>query len=375
MDIWNDNSQSARKERWQALWAMEDLPRPIWFFPLSPVGGMAVISFALKQPVTELFTNRETQLTQSLGFLEIAKRIQAVANDDGVLHLQAQMGVGVFASAFGTEIEFPPDQMPTSRFAIRNGEPVEKVYELKPPAVTDGLLGDLLDFAEYFDKKTEHLYPVFNTDLQGPMDTAYLIWDSNDFLVAMYEHPKAVHYLMRLVTDLIIKFEKEYRARVGEFVPAHFPPVYLPDGKGIVVSEDVLPLVSSEHWEEFSLPYINELSEEFGGVIIHSCGNWEHQIESVRKVHNLRGVNFGATETRFEPVWEAFGGKTCVIPHMFMPKVVIVQDFENQLAFVEHVLKAKTTNKGLCIMVYPESIDESYFESTARGIEKLMGIS
>jgi hypothetical protein len=183
------------------------------------------------------------------------------------------------------------------------------------------------------------------------MDTAYLVWDSCDFMTAMYEHPDAVHHLMRLCTDIIIKFVKKYRSIVAEMVPAHFPPVYLPDGMGITLSEDALAVLSPWLYETFSLPYINELSEEFGGVIIHSCGNFEHQLDILSKVHNLRGINFGVSETKFEAVWDKFGGKTVVIPHCSGEE--IVANFKNTAEWIEHVLKTKSHNKGLALMAIP----------------------
>jgi hypothetical protein len=352
MDIWKDQSEEARKERWKALWAMQDLPRPLWFIPASPVLAVSINYFRKKRSVTALFMDRDVQLNESMKFNRFFERVQPLwSRDDFVLPLQPQMGVGVFASAFGCEVKFPWNQMPWSRPLIEAGEPAEKVYELQPPQVRSGLLGDILDFAEYFNRKAGDKYPIAMTDLQGPMDTAYLVWDSCDFMVAMYEHPKEVHHLMRLCTDLVIKFVKEFRGKVREMVPAHFPPVYLPDGMGITVSEDALAVLSRPLYEEFSLPYLNELSEEFGGIIIHSCGNIEHQLPALQKVRGLRAINFGVSETRFEAVWEALGGKTAVIPHC--SSEMIVEDFETPFEWVEHVLKAKTHNKGLALMVAP----------------------
>jgi hypothetical protein len=353
MDIWKDQSQQAKRERWKALWAMDDLPRPLWFIPASPVLAVRFDLSRSKNLGSELFTDRDVQFNESMKFNESFEKIQHTwSQDDFVVHLQPQMGVGVFASAFGCEMGFPRYQMPWSYPVIKSGEPAEKVYELEAPDVRAGLLGEILDRAEYFDIKSNHRYPIAMTDLQGPMDTAYLVWDSSDFMVAMYEHPSEVHHLMRLCTDLIIRFVKEMRPKVREFLPAHFPPVYLPDGMGIAISEDALAVLSSPLYEEFSLPYINELSEEFGGVLIHSCGNFEHQLEVLAKVHNLRGINFGVSETRFEPVWDRFGGRTAVIPHCSTE--VIVARFRNALEWVEHVLKIKTQNRGLALMVPPD---------------------
>ena len=296
MDIWKEQSEAAKKERWKALWAMEDLPRPLWFVPASPVLSVFVKFISRKRSVTGLFVDRDYQLEESMKFNRFFSLAQKVwSRDDFVPHLQPQMGVGVFASALGCKVGFPPDQMPWTHFAIQAGEPASKVYDLPTPGVRDGLLGDILDFAEYFDRKAGTKFPIAVTDVQGPIDTAYLVWDSCDFMVALYEHPQEVHHLMRLCTDLLIKFIREMRSKVREFVPAHFPPVYLPDGMGICVSEDALAVLSSHLYEEFSLPYINELSEEFGGILIHSCGNFKHQLGVLQKVRGtardqLRGV-------------------------------------------------------------------------------------
>jgi len=351
-DIWKSHSLPARKERWKAFWALEDLPRPLWFIPASPVLARFGEWAIKKRSVTELFTDRDVQLSESLKFNRFVKLAQRLwSHDDFVPHLQPQMGVGAFASAFGCQVEFPWNQMPWVHSVIKAGDPATKVYDLEPPGMRSGLLGQILDFGEHFSRQAGDDYPIAMTDLQGPMDTAYLVWDACDFMVAMYEHPREVHHLMRMCTDLIIKHIKEFRTRVKEFVPAHFPSVYLEDGGGITVSEDVLAVLSPRLWEQFSLPYINELSEEFGGVVIHSCGNFERQLPALQKVHKLRGINFGVTETRFEAVWDAFAGKTCIIPHC--SEQTLVAKFKNAHEWVEHVLRHKTRNRGLALMVYP----------------------
>ena len=353
VDIWKDHSQEAKKERWKALWAMEELPRPIWFIPACPMLAIPQERIGMGIPVTDLFTRKEVQLAESLKFNRFFRLAQRIwSRDDFVLRLQPQMGVGVIASAFGCRIDFPPHQMPWSHAVIKSGDNAIRVYEIQPPDIRAGLLGDVLDFAEFYYKKTNGKFPIAMTDLQGPINSASLIWDTTDFMAALYEYPDEVHHLMRLVTDVTIKFVKEFRSKVGEFIPAHFPPVYLPDGMGIAVSEDNLAVMSSQTYERFSLPYLNELSEEFGGILIHSCGNFEHQLDVLSKVYKLRGINFGVTETRFEAVWEKFAGKTVLIPHF--SSEIIVANFKNALEWVEHVLRVKTHNRGLALMISPD---------------------
>ena len=353
MDIWKDHSPDAKKQRWQALWQMEDLPRPLWFIPACPMLAIPMERQRRHLTLDKLFSDKHVQLSESLKFNRFYSVIQRFwAQDDFVMRLQPQMGVGVFASAFGSRIEFPPDQMPWSHYVITAHQPAAKVFDFMPPSVRDGLLGDVLDFAAYFHKKAGNRYPIAMTDLQGPIDTASLIWDTSELMAAIYTDPEAVHHLMRLITDLTIKFVKEFRNQVGEFVPAHFPPVYLPDGMGIAVSDDNMVMMSPSTYAKFCIPYLNELSEEFGGIIIHTCGNAEHQLDVLSKIHKLRGFNFSVSETRFAAVWSKLGGKTVLIPHC--TSEVIVERFLNAVEWVEHVLKIKTHNRGLALMIPPD---------------------
>ena len=210
-----------------------------------------------------------------------------------------------------------------------------------------------MEFTDYFVAETRGRYPIGLTDLQGPLNSAYLVWEPTAFMVAMYTNPKEVHHLMRLMTDLIIAFVKEQRARSPQFLPCHFPPVWLPDGQGIAISEDCLAVLSPKLYREFALPYVNEISEEFGGVFIHSCGNILHQLDNLAQVHNLRGLNFGVSETPFAPVWERFGGKTAILPHLGLNKDF---PFESHVEFIEHIFGVASHWRGLCLIVAPPAL-------------------
>ena len=109
----------------------------------------------------------------------------------------------------------------------------------------------------------------------------------------MKTDPKVARRLLRKVTDFIISLvtaQRELaRQRGVEFVPSMFQP-WLPDGMGVSVANDECVMLSAAMHDTFSVPYMNMLSEEFGGVFMHSCGDWTHQFSSLEKVHNLRGL-------------------------------------------------------------------------------------
>jgi hypothetical protein len=331
--------------RWQAFWSLEDVGRPLWLIPSAPVLSVAELGLV---PIHDLLLDRETQLNAQVGLLRWRQAMDV--GDDFVPHIQAQQGVTVFASAFGCEVEFLDQTMPWAHPVIGPDDPPEKAYELPVPAVTDGQLGTILEWGDYFVERTEGRYALALTDLQGPLDSAYLVWEPSAFMVAMRTNPREAHHLMRLMTDLIIRFVREQRSRVLEFMPCGNPPVWLPDGRGIGVNDDCLTVLSPALWEEFALPYLNELSEEFGGVFVHSCGNFLHQLDNLEKVHNLRGLNFGVSETPFEAVWERFGGRTAVVTHLGLNKDF---PFASEADYVRHVLRTKTHDRGLCVLVVP----------------------
>jgi len=332
-------------ERWRAFWALEDVGRPLWLAMTLP--GTFAVSF-LGYPMIPFLKEKERQLRGELAFLGLRERLQL--GDDFVPHLQPHQGTSVFASAFGCPVSYFDHTLPWAHPVIGADDPPERVYDLPAPKVTDGQLGDMLDFTRHFVAETQGRYPIAQTDLQGPLDTAYLVWDSCSFMTAMYTNPKEVHHLMRLVTDLIVAFVKEQRALSPEFIPCHFPPLYLPDGEGIAISEDCLAVIGADLYREFALPYNNELSEEFGGLFVHSCGAFGHQLENLKRIRNLRGLNFGATEMAFEPVWEEFGGRTAVVPHLGLNKDI---HFDDMLDYVRHVLSVRTTDRGLCVVLAP----------------------
>jgi len=341
--------------RWEAFWSLEDIGRPLWMIPSSPVLSAGATGRISWRP---LLQDRETQLNAQMALLQWRQSVEV--GDDFVPHLQANQGVTVFASAFGCEVQYFDHTLPWAHPVILPEDPPEKVYELPVPAVTDGQLGTILEWGDYFVERTAGRYALGLTDLQGPLDSSYLVWEPAAFMVAMRTDPNEVHHLMRAMTDLIIRFVREQRSRVPEFMPCHYPPVWLPDGRGISMSDDCLAVLSPALYEQFALPYVNELSDEFGGVFIHSCGNFAHQLGNLEKVHNLRGLNFEASEMAFEHVWERFGGRTAIVVHLGLNKNI---HFDSEADYVRHVLRTKTHDRGLCVLVLPPVTGRSTLDS------------
>jgi hypothetical protein len=177
-----------------------------------------------------------------------------------------------------------------------------------------------------------------------------------------------------MVTDLMIDFataQRNLARELGvEFVPSGFQP-WLPDGMGLSVANDVGVMLSPELHDEFSVPYLNRISEAFGGVYIHSCGDWTHLFPSLEKVRGLRGLEFGASEASYDRVLERFGGKTVLACRVGLHRDI---RFAGMADFVRRILHAATTTRGLFVHVDITNglVDEGWPETDLNEIYRLV---
>ena len=81
---------------WEALWNLEETPRPRWLLSTPP---SLVPLFTGQYPLTRYFCDKEMQLGAELGIL--AWRETLDIGDTFVPHLQPYCGVTAFASPFG----------------------------------------------------------------------------------------------------------------------------------------------------------------------------------------------------------------------------------------------------------------------------------
>jgi hypothetical protein len=281
-------------------------------------------------------------------------------------------GVVGIPSAFGCEVVWWEDNLPAVK-PLAAIHPDELMGATKP-SVRDGELGRVLDFTEKFIVQTEGRVPIRLTDIQGPLDSAALIVGHTEFLALMMTDPDAAHHLLRTVTDLaidLVKAQRDIVKRHGvEFVPSMFQP-WVPDGTGVSVSNDECVMISAAMHDTFSVPYINILSEEFGGVMVHSCGDWTHQFVSLDNVRELRGLEFGASEAPYERVFAHFSGRTVLACRIGLHRDV---KFAGMKDYVGRILKAAPTYRGLFINVDVTNgiLDDAWPETDITEIEQMI---
>jgi len=330
----------------QSVWRLEN-DRPAFQINLPVDSGNTML---------ERFNDPEKMLAHWAKEVAEHQSIQ----DDCVPIRPTYLGTGVFPSAFGSPIRWFEDADPWAEPVISTD--ASAVHSLRRPSIQDGLLRRVLDLTRFMATEPvgaarsepghDSAVRVRVTDLQGPLDVAYLVWHSEEFLIALHKRPEEAHALMRLCTDLVIDFVQEQR-RVAkslgaEFVPCHYPPIWMPDGWGVAVSDDCAALLSPRQYAQFALPYLNEVSDAFGGVFVHSCGNFTHNLGNLEKVRNLRGIDFAVGEQPFAPIAERFGGRCVLSVRLGLDKD---QKFASIPDWVDHVVRAAPTPKGLYLTI------------------------
>jgi hypothetical protein len=361
----------------ERLWRLENDERPgflVGYVGPRVKGGRPVRSALFS---TEGEVSVRDRLLDSEKFLEAQLseiEDQLALRGDLVPCLSPAIGVVGIPSAFGCEVVWWKDNFPSVRpLPLENPK---QVYDIPRPTVSSGELGRVLDHTRFFIEKTACRLPIRLMDIQGPLDSAALIMGHTEFFSATITHPTEAHHLLQVITDFTIECVRTQReivrGRGVEFVPSLFQP-WIPDGHAISVSNDACVMISAEEHDEFGLPYLNQISEAFGGLYVHSCGNWLHQMPSLARVRNLRGLEFGASETPFEAVAERFGGKVVLACRVGLHRDI---KYDGMADYVARILRAKKTNRGLFIHadITNGLIDDSWPETDLEQIYEILRI-
>jgi hypothetical protein len=266
---------------------------------------------------------------------QIQKR--AILNDDYIPSFFPGLRQSAIPSAFGANEEKQGEHY-WSRPIIKKPE---DVYKLKEPNFNKkgSAAWRILENIKYCRKMIKGNLPIHMADMQGPMACASTIWDVNDYLIAMYDNPDEVHHLHNILTKAFIEFiDLQVEASEGDFVPIHAMPfAWMPKEMGISLSNDLLAMVTPCQLEEFSNPYDSQIAAYYNGILIHSCGNFNYNLSALKKVNNLRAINFGSTETDIKDIIKIFSNSVLYIPHstevaVFPMKVETQEDFIKRIS-------------------------------------------
>ena len=168
------------------------------------------------------------------------------------------MDLSVEAEAFGSEIRYSGDEVPTVIGSIVDDE--DSADELAVPEVGVARTGlNLEAIRKVVPLITDR--PVF-AGVIGPFSLAGRLMDVSEAMYYCYDEPDMVHTVLGKVTEFLISYMNAYKET---------------GCNGVVMAEPLAGLLSSEMAEEFSAQYVRKIvdavqTEDFI-IIYHNCGN------------------------------------------------------------------------------------------------------
>ena len=214
--------------------------------------------------------------------------------------LEPWFGVGVFANAFGAKYIWTENESPQTHYIAHSIDDIEK-YDI-PDIDIAPIMNLVMDTIDYFLNETNGKIPISCTDTQSPVDNATLICETSVFFMAMYENPEATHRFLDKITKTMVAFSKKQIQLLGETWarPGHIM-ASARGAKGFSVSDDNIVMLSPEHYSEFAVPYNEVLAREFGGIAIHSCGDYRKQLSALIKTEGLLQVDGAFMKENIDP--------------------------------------------------------------------------
>ena len=222
----------------------------------------------------------------------------AASDNDWPPMINTLCGVVFVAEAFGCEVIYGEGNVAWTKPVTMD---VAGVWKIKPAKVGESpLIRRLSQWIDYAQRKLGTDVPMWTMDLQSPFSVAAHIVEPTELLAACITDPKAVHHLVQMVTDFSIEHMRQHLAEMEHpgYPGRNFPSIS--ENVGICIADDTpLIMLSPAMYREFSLPYNNQIGEAFGGVHVHSCGDYRHSIDNLLQITNVRSIQAHAGPGEF----------------------------------------------------------------------------
>ena len=222
-------------------------PLPVLSFP-----GIQLLGMTVKQMV-ESADNQ-------------AKCMKAIADKFDCAAAVSLMDLSVEAEAFGSNIRFSDDEVPTVIGGIIETD--EDAENLKVPEVGDGRTGECVRaIAITKDLITDR--PIL-AGVIGPFSLSGRLMDMTEIMVKCLIEPELTHIVLSKATEFIIKYSMAMK-KAG--------------ANGLVIAEPAAGLLSPDLCEEFSSKYVKQIvdavQDENFLIVYHNCGNTVPLIDSI----------------------------------------------------------------------------------------------
>jgi uroporphyrinogen-III decarboxylase len=194
------------------------------------------------------------------------------------------LGITMENSLFGLRSIFPEDDSPWSdpHPLIEERSDIERL----PPVDfrRSGLMPRVLGFYEKIEELCGNDFTVGFDWRQGPFGIARFLRGYENILVDTLQNPSLVHRLMGVIVEACESWHQAKSAYLGK-----------PVERNILGNDDIgSPSISPWVYEQLILPYEQELSRFYGGLLYwHSCGDVTPLLPAIRKIQDIEVFHVG----------------------------------------------------------------------------------
>jgi len=197
-------------------------------------------------------------------------------------------GIALESSAFNCEIRFDKHNPPQPLPKFKGLQEVNNLKKIDPN--NDGLMPVALKEYESMLKILDNKYlerlPYLDgcVLITGPLEVSAMLVGHQRFFMGFYYSPQLIHLLLEIVSEGIIDWLKELEKISGEI-------------KILTMIEHIPGMISSAHFKEYALLYINKIYNSFPKAIkvYHNEDRLNHIIDLLPQV-KMDIFHFGDTD-------------------------------------------------------------------------------
>jgi len=188
------------------------------------------------------------------------------------------MDLSVEAEAFGSQVNFSENEVPTISSALI--EDMEGAEALEIPQVGAGRTGIYVEAIKKA-KGLIHDRPVLAGCI-GPYSLAGRLMDVTQIMYLCFDEPDMVKMVLEKATEFLLAYGRAFKEAGAD---------------GVIMAEPLAGLLSPEMNREFSAPYvkriIDALQDDEFAVIYHNCGNTVLSLLPELFAMDAAGYHFG----------------------------------------------------------------------------------
>ncbi len=238
------------------------------------------------------------------------------------------------------------------------------IKKITIPRVNQGRTGEILDLIKKIlkeDPSTDIRFP----DIQSPLGVAELMCGEMIY-TALLMNPDDVHELLEKITQFTILYIKELQNIMGtRYNPCCFPEIWS-EAPGYYIADDTNSMVSPEMHYEFSVEYINRITDKAGPLHYHSCTWYPQYFENIKMVRNTKAKNWSMIVS-CDPVdiINNFSGTTVLAPHIHLDMYNengiknTRKNLNSEYDVVKYLLDNMQDNTTLYLQFYEDLVQET----------------